>query len=106
MHRTIEIKTEDDVFGISALVDIDENGGLLYDMPCFTIYDENHNNDIYEIWDNESYLNKFYKYLINDHRDLTKDEISNFDMSFSSFREELTEIFIDAYRIGILKHDS
>jgi len=97
------IETDDGVFRLSDSV---ENEKFI-EMPDFTITKDHKEVDYYD----SPYflLNAVYPYLQNKSNDISKDflkqDIEGMEKYLKNDKEELLEIFEEAFRIGMLSYD-
>lgn len=95
MYKSITIATEQEEFKVSALIISKGKEPLKFDFPSFDILID---GAVVESWDSVPYLiEEVYPYLKGERED------EDLDDKLSFFKEELLEVFEEAFHLGILK---
>ncbi len=95
MLKYITLATEKDDFRITALITSKIKEPIKFEHPSFQFVIDGKETDC---WDSEEYLVKeVYPYLKNE---VESDE---FDDLFSNYKEELLDLFEEAFELGVLK---
>ncbi len=93
MFKYITLSTDKDEFRVSSLIVSKKDEKLKFDMPSLEILID---GEVTESWNSEPYLiEEVYPYLKGEKENEELDEI------FSTYKEEILEIFEEAFSLGI-----